>query len=529
MVVYNKNKIDWDSKKNNNQQLLDLYDRLWEAADELRANSKLRSTQYSTPVLGLLFLRYAFYKYQETKKVLENKFSGRDRQIRPIDYQREGALYLPEKAQYKKILELPESANIGKSIDDAMKLIEESNSELADVLYKDYSNMEDRVLVNLLKLFNPIPVELDHDIFGKIYEFFLGKFAMQEGQGAGEFYTPTSIVKLIVNILEPGEGKILDPACGSGGMFVQSAEFVKNHQHQPHQQISIYGQEKAEDTVRLCKMNLAIHGLSGDVRQGNTYYQDVFDKIGEFDYVMANPPFNVDKVDKKIIKNDLRYPFGIPKPDNANYLWIQLFYSMLNKKGRAGFVMVNSANDAGYSELEIRKRLLEKQVVDVIISISPNFFYTVTLPVTLWFFENGKQTNRDKVLFIDAREVFHQVDRAHREFSDLQVEFISNIARLYRNRPIETGQGSKVMMNDYFPEMEYQDIKGLCKIVSLKDIEEEDWSLNAGRYVGVKVEDIGNQNFDKIIRMTHSQLQKLSEESQYLEKKILNLLEKLSD
>ena len=245
------------------------------------------------------------------------------------------------------------------------------------------------------------------DAFGKIYEYFLGKFAMSEGQKGGEFFTPTSIVKLIVEIIEPFHGQILDPASGSGGMFVQSAAFVEHHKKSVNE-ISVYGQEKVAETIRLCKMNLAVHGLSGDIRQAVTYYEDIHKSVGKFDFVMANPPFNVDKVDKERIKDDPRYPFGLPKADNANYLWIQIFYSTLNAKGRAGFVMANSAGDARGSELEIRQKLLKAGAVDVMVSIGPNFFYTVTLPCTLWFLDRGKsKTNRkDKVLFIDARHIF---------------------------------------------------------------------------------------------------------------------------
>jgi len=289
-----------------NRELKKLFDRLWEAADELRANSKLRSTQYSTPVLGILFLRYAYHKFEEATKQLEKKYAGRDRPIRKLDYQAEGAIYLTEKTRYRYLLELPEGASIGKALDDAMRSIEDQNEELRDVLPKVYTNMEDSVLINLLKIFHKIPTKLDRDIFGKIYEYFLGKFAMSEGQRGGEFYTPTSIVRLIVEVLEPYHGRILDPACGSGGMFVQSARFVKDHLKNPYKEISIYGQEKADDTVRLCKMNLAIHGLSGDIRQGNTYYEDVFNMRRQFDFAMANPPFNVNNVDKEAIRDDPR-------------------------------------------------------------------------------------------------------------------------------------------------------------------------------------------------------------------------------
>jgi len=505
-----------------NREIKKLFDRLWEAADELRANSKLRSTQYSTPVLGILFLRYAYHKFEEATRELEKKYAGRDRPIRKLDYQAEGAIYLTEKARYKYLLELPEGASIGKAIDDAMRSIEGENEELRDVLPKVYTNMEDSVLINLLKIFHKIPTKLDRDIFGKIYEYFLGKFAMSEGQRGGEFFTPTSIVRLIVEVLEPYHGRILDPACGSGGMFVQSAEFVKDHLKNPYKEISIYGQERADDTVRLCKMNLGIHGLSGDIRQGNTYYEDVFNMQGKFDFAMANPPFNVNNVDKEAIKDDPRYPFGLPTVDNANYLWIQVFYSMLNKNGRAGFVIANSASDARYTEFNIRKRLIEKDQVDIIISVSANFFYTVTLPVTLWFLNRGKKAtvNENKVLFIDARKIYTQIDRAHREFTPQQLELIANIVRLYRGQEIETANCSSSVIKEWFPELEYRDVEGFCKAATIDEIEEQNWSLNPARYVGIAKS--SQEDFDFVTRIEEltETLELLNAEAQKLEAKI---------
>src|SRR5580704_14443949 len=401
----------------------DLEKRLWDAADELRANSKLKSSEYSVPVLGLIFLRYADHKFSEAEKKMPQS-SGR-RKIGKADYQAQGVLFLPEKARFGALLNLPEGTDIGKAINEAMKAIEAENEDLKDVLPKTYNGLEKSLLVSLMKNFAAIPMTIEGDAFGKIYEYFLGKFAMAEGQKGGEFFTPISIVKLIVEIIEPFHGQILDPASGSGGMFVQSAAFVEHHKKSVNE-ISIYGQEKVAETIRLCKMNLAVHGLSGDIRQANTYYEDVHKSVGKFDFVMANPPFNVDKVDKERIKDDPRYPFSLPKADNANYLWIQLFYSSLNETGRAGFVMANSAGDARGSELEIRQKLVKANVVDVVVSIGPNFFYTVTLPCTLWFLDRGRaKTNRkDKVLFIDARHIFTQLDRAHREFAPPQIEFL---------------------------------------------------------------------------------------------------------
>ncbi|MEA5579258.1 class I SAM-dependent DNA methyltransferase, partial [Anabaena sp. UHCC 0451] len=335
----------------------DLEKRLWDAADELRANSKLKSSEYSVPVLGLIFLRYADWKFTKIEQELKSKGSGR-RGISKTDFQAKGVMYLPEEARFSKLIELPESENFGKAINQAMKAIENENTDLDGTLPKNYTKIDNELLIELLKKFNKIDfgADLEGDAFGKIYEYFLGKFAMSEGQKGGEFFTPTSIVKLIVEILEPYNGRIYDPACGSGGMFVQSAKFITRHQKKPNEEISIYGQEKVGETVNLCQMNLAVHGLSGDIKQGNTYYEinhAKIDFINYFDFVMANPPFNVDKVDKEKMKGDIRFQeLGLPKIDNANYIWISLFYSTLNETGRAGFVMANSASDARGSELE---------------------------------------------------------------------------------------------------------------------------------------------------------------------------------
>jgi len=320
----------------------ELEKRLWAAADELRANSNLTASQYSAPVLGLIFLRYAGARFSHAQAELEGKAVGR-RKISKYDYQAKGILYLPEAARFSSLLNQPEGTNIGRAINDAMSAIEADNEDLRGVLPKTYDRLDSGVLFELLKIFNSIPMDIEGDAFGKIYEYFLGKFAMSEGQRGGEFFTPTSLVKLIVEIIEPYHGLTLDPACGSGGMFVQSAEFVRRHVDakqaapDPLSAISIYGQERVEETVRLCRMNLAVHGLHGDIRQGNSYYEDVHNAAGRFDFVMANPPFNVNGVDKEKIKDDRqRYPLGMPNPDNGNYLWIQLFYSSLNEKGRGG-------------------------------------------------------------------------------------------------------------------------------------------------------------------------------------------------
>jgi type I restriction enzyme M protein len=402
-----------------------------------------------------------------------------------------------------------------------MKAIEAENEDLRDVLPKTYTTLEKSLLISLLKNFSSIPMNIEGDAFGKIYEYFLGNFAKAEGQKGGEFFTPTSIVKLIVEIIEPYHGRILDPACGSGGMFVQSAAFVEHHRKSVNE-ISVYGQEKVAETIRLCKMNLAVHGLSGDIRQAVTYYEDPHKSFGKFDFVMANPPFNVDKVDKERIKDDPRYPFSLPKADNANYLWIQVFYSALNETGRAGFVMANSAGDARGSELDIRRELLKDRAVDVMVSIGPNFFYTVTLPCTLWFFDRGKSKTKrkDKVLFIDARHIFRQIDRAHREFTPEQVEFIANIVRLYRGEDAETEARSQDLMKESFPKGKYVDVAGLCKVATLAEIEAQGWSLNPGRYVGVAERAPDDFEFAVRLQELHEELEKLNAEARELEEEI---------
>ncbi|PAV12288.1 hypothetical protein ASJ81_06820 [Methanosarcina spelaei] len=493
--------------------------RLWDVANELRANSGLKASEYSVPVLGLIFLRYAEFKFaraeEELKPELENNLSSRRRkkEISKVDFQAKGVLYLPEKARYSYLLNLPESENTGKAVNDAMEAIEAENPELADTLPKNYTSFENDLLVALLKAFK-LPPEIKGDAFGKIYEYFLGKFAMAEGQKGGEFFTPTSLVRLIVEIIEPYHGRILDPACGSGGMFVQSAHFVENQHREASSEISIYGQEKVADTVRLCKMNLAVHGLSGDIKEGNTYYEDIHNSVGTFDFVMANPPFNVKKVDFEKVKGDKRVPLGTPSTDNANYLWIQHFWSSLNEKGRAGFVMANSASDARGTEAEIRKQLIESNAIDVIILISSKFFYTVTLACTLWFLDKNKLNTerKNRILFIDAREIYTQVDRAHREFTLEQIEQIADVVRSYRKE-----SGSKP----------YEDIKGFCKVATFEEIRKQNYSLNAGRYVGINKNNEEDFNFVERLEELKEEIESLNKESKELEDLISENLEAL--
>lgn len=498
--------------------------RLWEAADELRANSKLKASEYSVPVLGLVFLRYADFKFQVVAKDIEGASTGR-RKIGPSDYHAKGVLYLPEKSRFSYLIQIPEGDNIGSAINDAMREVESNNPDLKDVLPKTYNRFENSMLKELLKTMNSVPMDIEGDAFGKIYEYFLGKFARAEGQKGGEFFTPTSIVKLIVSIIEPFNGRIYDPACGSCGMFVQSAHFVQEHRNKGNGYVlSIYGQERVSETVRLGRMNLAVHGLGGDIRQGNTYYEDLHRSVDKFDFVMANPPFNVDRVDKDRLKDDPRFPFGMPRADNANYLWIQLFYSALNDAGRAGFVMANSAADAQGSETEIRKQLILEYAIDVMVAVGPNFFYTVTLPCTLWFLDKGKKntSRKDKVLFIDARHLYSQIDRAHREWTQTQIEFLANIARLYRGEKNENLHGSNGFMAEHFPNGNYIDVPGLCKVATLEEIEGQGWSLNPGRYIGVAA--TKEDDFDFKLR-----LEELNEEFIGLNSKAHELEERIAE
>ncbi|MCA1693840.1 MAG: SAM-dependent methyltransferase, partial [Actinobacteria bacterium] len=353
-------------------------------------------------------------------------------------------------------------------------------------------------------------------------EDFLSNFAMAEGRLGGEFFTPYSIVRLIVEIIEPFHGRVFDPACGSGGMFVQCAKFVERHQGSPTRELSVFGQEQKEGTVPIAKMNLALHGLSGDIRLGNSYYDDLHHSGGAFDFVMANPPFNVNGVDKAKLEGDKRFPFGVPRPDNANYLWIQLFYSALADGGRAGFVMANSAGDAGHSEREIRRQLIEYKAVDVMLSIGTNFFYTVTLPVTLWFLDRAKTgTEReDTVLFIDARGLFRQIDRAHRDFLPEHIELLANIVRLYRGEEVETVNGSEGLVKERFPDLVYADMPGLCSVATIAEIEAQGWSLNPGRYTGTPLVEDDAEDFAEKLATAYEEFTRLSDEAGVLRAKV---------
>ncbi len=471
--------------------------RLWDAADELRANSNLKSSQYSAPVLGLIFLRFADVRFQAKRKELEATAgsSRRGSQVEVISaYHAAGVIWLPEVARWRRLLELPEGTGAGAAVNAAMAAIEADNPQLAGTLPRSYESFDGLLLKNLLRKFAEIPVDLGFDAFGRIYEYFLGEFAMSEGQGGGEFYTPSSIVRLLVEVIEPFGGSILDPACGSGGMFVQSAAFVHAHHKADASPLRIYGQEKESATAALCRLNLAMHGLEGEIREAITYYEDAHAATGWFDFVLANPPFNVDNVDKTRLAGGVgqpgtRFPWGVPSTDNANYLWISLFASALKPGGRAGFVMANGAESGkNESETAIRKKMVLEGVVEAMISVGPNMFYTVIGPAMLWFI-NRAPANPGKILFIDARQIFRQTDRTHRDWTDAQIGFLSGIVRIFRREAaadVLGGTETQEKLREVFGStVSYHDVPGLCKAATISEIEAQGWSLSVGRYVGV--------------------------------------------
>lgn len=449
----------------NRHQLKKLEVDLWAAADKLRANSDLKASEYSTPVLGLIFLKFADNKYSQHEAAIDQEYlklkgTRAERSEQDIAIEKCG-FYLKPHARYDYLLNLPEKENIAKAIRAAMASIENTKPELLGVLpQEEYdrftrSPKNQHIPKDLLKLFSDIPVDASGDVFGQIYEYFLANFALSEGQGGGEFFTPRSVVKLMTEIIEPHGGKVFDPACGSGGMFVQSADFIHQHQADKASDLDVFvcGTEKTLETVKLAKMNLAVNNLRGDIKQANTYYEDPFNAFGAFDYVMANPPFNVDDVTLDAVEKDRRFnTYGVPRNKtkakaaagkdgkekavetvpNGNYLWINLFATSLKPGGRAALVMANSASDARHSEADIRRTLIENNLIYGMLTLPSNLFYTVTLPATLWFFDKGKTD--DKVLFIDARNIFTQVDRTHRELSDAQIQNIALIPRLHKGR-----------------------------------------------------------------------------------------------
>ena len=609
---------------------------LWESADMLRSGSKLTSNQYCMPVLGLIFLRYAFSRFKLVEQeILANRpmRNGRKLPVEASDFKAKSAIFLPQEAQYDYLVNLPANVaslqltglngntlgSLGEVVNNAMELIEQQSEQLHGVLPKNYTIFADDLLSELLRIFNNSALsEVGGDIIGRIYEYFLNKFAKNVASDDGVFFTPKSLVKMIVNVLEPKEGILLDPACGSGGMFVQTGDFVEQSGMEANSKMTFYGQEKVEYNAQLCLMNMAVHGLTGVVKSGdeaNSFYHDAHNLDGCCDYVMANPPFNVDKVNVENAMNAGRLPFGIPGVDksgksfsNANYLWISYFYSYLNENGRAGFVMASSATDSSRKEKDIRQKIVETGHVDVMVSVGNNFFYTLSLPCSLWFFNKGKSEKlKDKVLFIDARNYYTVVDRTLNEWSEWQLRNLNAIVWLYRG---ET-EIYKRLIQDYLryfsqiaekydnmawhmenPTFEdilqvvksteatfanslkqyqealkatkkrkekselkaivaeieaqvtelreavtvaeeavwltskfgydgvYQDIPGLCRIATIAQIAEKDYSLTPGAYVGVAETEDDGVDFTQRMNEIHTELAKLQTEANQLMTKI---------
>lgn len=456
-----------------NRSLKKLEADLWESADLLRADSKLTSNQYCMPVLGLLFLRYAYGRFKRVEAEILKGRPVRNGRVLPVeasDFRAKSALFLPKEAQFDYLVNLPENIasaklknsagqplnSLGEVVNNAMELVEQQSDKLQGVLPKTYTAFKDSLLAELLRIFNNNALnDVGGDVMGRIYEYFLSKFAKNIASDDGVFFTPKSLVKMIVNILEPTHGVLLDPACGSGGMFVQTGDFVNNAGMASNETMTFYGQEKVEYNAQLCMMNMAVHGLAGVVKSGdeaNSFYHDAHNLDGCCDYVMANPPFNVDKVKSESAASAGRLPFGLPGVNkekeigNGNYLWISYFYSYLNEKGRAGFVMAASATDSQGKDKDIREKLIQTGHVDVMVSVGNNFFYTRSLPCSIWFFDKGKQKKLlDKILFIDARNYYTVVDRTLNEWTEWQLKNLNAIVWLYRGEK----QKYKALLQEY--------------------------------------------------------------------------------
>lgn len=539
----------------------------------LRAGAHLAANKYGQPILGLIFLRYADVLFKQHKKEIDEeyaKFKGSrmEKSYKDVAIEKCG-FFLPECAYFDFINNAPDDANKAVLVKKAMEAIEKENPKMEGVLPKEvYGQLvpeeEPELLSKIIRVFKDIPEDISIDLFGQIYEYFLGEFALSEGQGGGAFYTPASVVQYMVEVLQPvtGDKKFLDPACGSGGMFVQAARYMHRHNASSNDMMRFrcYGVEKDPDTVKLAKMNLLLNNVRGDIIEANSFYSDPHDEFGNFDYVMANPPFNVDEVVVDKVIDDRRFnTYGVPRNKsnsskkgsdkketvpNANYLWIGLFATSLNDHGKAALVMANSASDAGGSELEIRKKMIEDGIVSQMVTLPSNMFSTVTLPATLWFF-NKDRKRKDEILFIDARNVFTQVDRAHRKFSEDQIKNLGIISRLYEGDT----DAYKALVEEYkaagkqeqidwlmerFPEGKYRDVLGLCKVAKLEGedgVRDQDYSLNAGRYVGVVIEDDGMTavEFKNTMRTLNDELQGLTREADSLaesiEKNLLELFE----
>lgn len=629
---------------------------LWESADLLRQGSKLTSSQYCMPVLALLFLRYAYSRYKMVEaEILENRPSrgGRVMPVEPSDFAAKSALYLPREAQFDYLVNLPDNIvaaglknkdgqeinSLGEAVNNAMQLVEDQSEQLTGVLPKTYTMFADDLLRELLRIFNNKTIdEVGGDIIGRIYEYFLSKFAKAVASDDGVFFTPKSLVKMLVNVLEPTQGVMLDPACGSGGMFVQTGDFVNQAGLNANTQMTFYGQEKVEYNAQLCLMNMAVHGLNGRIISGdeaNSFYHDAHNLAGKCDYVMANPPFNVDKVKAESASAAGRLPFGLPGVNqktkeigNANYLWISYFYAYLNDHGRAGFVMASSATDSANKDRDIREKLVRTGDVDVMVSVGNNFFYTLSLPCSLWFFDRNKHADiRDKVLFIDARNYYTVVDRTLNEWTEWQLRNLQAIVHLYRGEKekyqqlladydkfideavaalkeqgepfselIDEGtrghfwglmgwinnaghdytelkqrvenqidqtkmciksaetqiekrkvkamrQAGEAFCNilsdiltiinehewltEKFGDGEYHDVLGLCKIATIQEIEEKNYSLTPGAYVGVAEQEDDGVDFHERMTEIHAELAQLNKEANVLMDEIQKAWEEL--
>ena len=578
---------------------------LWESADLLRAGSKLTSSQYCMPVLALLFLRYAYSRFKMVEaELLKNRPSrgGRVMPVEPSDFAAKSALYLPREAQFDYLVNLSDDQPLGEAVNHAMSLVEEQSEQLTGILPKSYTMFSDELLRELLRIFNNKTLdEIGGDVIGRIYEYFLSKFAKAVASDDGVFFTPKSLVKMLVNVLEPKQGIMLDPACGSGGMFVQTGDFVNAGGMNANTQMTFYGQEKVEYNAQLCLMNMAVHGLNGRIISGdeaNSFYHDAHNLAGKCDYVMANPPFNVDKVKAESASAAGRLPFGLPGVNaktkeigNANYLWISYFYAYLNDHGRAGFVMASSATDSANKDRDIREKLVLTGDVDVMVSVGNNFFYTLSLPCSLWFFDKAKRLeNKNRVLFIDARNYYTVVDRTLNEWSEWQLKNLQAIVHLYRGETekyrqlvveyndaldgrtlqqceeelvaikqaakdavanavrkekkrvereqnesiaeaeamLETAHQREWLTSKFGLDGEYQDVLGLCKIATLSEIEEKNYSLTPGAYVGVaEVEDDG-VDFHERMNEIHTELASLNKEANVLMNEIMKEWETLN-
>lgn len=578
---------------------------LWESADLLRAGSKLTSSQYCMPVLALLFLRYAYSRFKMVEaELLKNRPSrgGRVMPVEPNDFAAKSALYLPREAQFDYLVNLSDDQPLGEAVNHAMTLVEEQSEQLTGILPKSYTMFSDELLRELLRIFNNKTLdEIGGDVIGRIYEYFLSKFAKAVASDDGVFFTPKSLVKMLVNVLEPKQGVMLDPACGSGGMFVQTGDFVNAGGMSANTQMTFYGQEKVEYNAQLCLMNMAVHGLNGRIVSGdeaNSFYHDAHNLAGKCDYVMANPPFNVDKVKSESASAAGRLPFGLPGVNaktkeigNANYLWISYFYAYLNDHGRAGFVMASSATDSANKDRDIREKLVLTGDVDVMVSVGNNFFYTLSLPCSLWFFDKAKRLeNKNRVLFIDARNYYTVVDRTLNEWSEWQLKNLQAIVHLYRGETekyrqlvaeyndaldgrtlqqceeemvaikqaakdavanaarkekkqvereqneriaeaeamLETARQREWLTSKFGLDGEYQDVLGLCKIATIDEISEKNYSLTPGAYVGVAEVDDDGVDFHERMNEIHAELASLNKEANLLMSEIMKEWETLN-